>query len=291
MSEPLIPVFRSGVAGPCFEHALVLEARGFDYELRSDGAHLEIAVPSADAERARVELEHYRRENEPAPPPPGLRLEGGAGTGVLGFVLAILAVAWLDDRAIFGQDWFSAGKMSASLVQAGEWWRPFTALTLHSDAAHLFGNLLFGGLFGYAAGQLLGSGVAWLTILLAGAFGNVLNAFVQPPTHTAVGASTAVFAALGIVSVFVWRHQRRGGWRWVHRWAALIAGAVLLAFLGVGDENTDIVAHLTGFVSGALAGWGWAMLGRPAQRRAVQEAAGLGAVALLMLAWAAALQA
>jgi len=289
MSDPLIPIFRSGAAGPCFENALVLEARGFDYELRSDGASLEIAVPPADAERARVELEHYRLENAPVPPAPGLRMEGGGGVGVFGFVIALLGVAWLDGRAALGQDWFDAGRMSAAFVHAGEWWRPVTALTLHADAAHLFGNLVFGVLFGYAAGQLLGAGVAWFSILIAGALGNVLNAFVQAPSHTSVGASTAVFAALGIVSAYVWRHQRRFGRHWAQRWAALIAGAVLLTLLGVGDEHTDIVAHLTGFVSGVVAGGAWAMLGERAPRRAVQEALGLAAASLLVLAWAAAL--
>ena len=289
MSDLYVPIFQSVAAGPCFENALVLEARGFDYELRADGALLQLAVPPADADRARVELEHYHLENVPAPAVPGLAMSGGGGAGVLAYVLALLAITWFDDRAVLGHDWFEAGKLDGALFRAGEWWRPITALTLHGDAGHLFGNLIFGSLFGYAAGQLLGSGVAWLSILAAGAVGNALNAFIQGPEHTSVGASTAVFAALGIVSAFVWRHQSRVGRGWAHRWAALIAGGVLLTLLGVGDEHTDIVAHLTGFTSGVVAGWLWGMLGHRAPALMIQRTCGLAAAALLTVAWIGAL--
>ena len=289
MPEPAIPIFRSIAAGPCFEHALVLEARGFDYELRADGSALEIAVAPEDAERARRELEEYRRENAPVALPPRLHAGEGGGAGVFGYLIAVLLITWLDEHATFARDWFQAGKMDGGLLRSGEWWRPITALTLHGDAAHLLGNLVFGGLFGYAAGQLLGSGVAWFSILLAGALGNALNAFLQAPAHTSVGASTAVFGALGIVSAYVVRHQRRFAGHWAQRWAALVAGAVLLTLLGVGDEHTDIVAHLTGFASGALIGWTWGMLGHRAPRQSLQAAFGAGAVALLAAAWSAAL--
>ena len=297
MSEPVIPIFRSIAAGPCFEHALVLEARGFDYELRADGAALEIAVAPEDAERARRELEEYRRENTAVAPPPRLSMGEGGGAGVLAYLIAVLLITWLDDRAAFARDWFDAGKLDGALVRAGEWWRTITALTLHGDAGHLLGNLAYGGLIGYATGQLLGSGVAWFSILLAGALGNAINALVQAPTHISIGASTAVFGALGIVSAYLARHQRRLGGHWAQRWAALVAGAVLLTLFGIGGEHVegeveqriDIVAHLTGFASGVLIGWTWGMLGHRAPRASVQAVFGVAAVALLAAAWVAAL--
>jgi membrane associated rhomboid family serine protease len=298
MSEPAIPIFRSIAAGPCFEHALVLEARGFDYELRADGTGIEIAVAPEDADRARRELDEYHRENAPAPAPTAQRLYmSGGGAGVAGYLVALLLITWLDDRTAFGRDWFQAGRLEADLVRAGEWWRTITALTLHGDAGHLLGNLAYGGLIGYAAGQLLGSGVAWFSILLAGALGNAINAFVQAPTFTSIGASTAVFGALGIVSAYLLRHQRRLGGHWAQRWAALVAGAVLLALFGVGGDRTegiaeqhvDIVAHLTGFASGTLIGWTWGMLGHRAPRPSAQAAFGVAAVVLLVAAWGAAL--
>ena len=54
------------------------------------------------------------------------------------------------------------GHSGSWVVVRGEWWRAFTALTLHADAGHLMANLLFGVLFAYPAAQLVGVGVAWL---------------------------------------------------------------------------------------------------------------------------------
>jgi hypothetical protein len=78
--------------------------------------------------------------------------------------------------------------------------------------------------------QLLGSGLAWLAILLAGALGNALNALVQSPKHTAIGASTAIFGALGILSGYM-RRSRVVPWRGgLRRWAPLAGGVMLLVF-------------------------------------------------------------
>ena len=57
---------------------------------------------------------------------------------------------------------------------------------------------------------------------------------------------------------------------------------------GVGGENTDVLAHLTGFITGAATGW-W--LGRLAQIPGprTQWLVGLGALAGIAGAWWAAL--
>ena len=62
----------------------------------------------------------------------------------------------------------------------------------------------------------------------------------------------------------------------------------LLGFTGVGGDNTDVLAHLTGFVTGTVTGWWLGRLSRiPAQR--VQWLAGVGALAAIAIAWWAAL--
>ncbi len=103
----------------------------------------------------------------------------------------------------------------AGLIREGEWWRAVTALGLHADAVHLAGNMVFGIVFGFLAGELLGWGLAWFGMLLAGALGNALNAFVQAPGHTSIGASTAVFATLGILAAYTWKRRRTQINRWV----------------------------------------------------------------------------
>ena len=143
-------------------------------------------------------------------------------------------------------------------------------------------------MFGLLAGQLLGPGIAWASVLAAAAAANLLNAFIQPVTHSSVGASTAVFATLGLLSAYAWRKRAGQGDRWAYRWAPLVAGVILLGFTGAGGERTDVLAHLTGFAMGALAGVAHASWRSP--RGAVaQVAAGLLSLALVGVAWVLAL--
>jgi membrane associated rhomboid family serine protease len=218
-----------------------------------DGCH--VLVPAPQAALAAEQLHLYRRENPRRPGAPWPAIEPARGLGgMLGFALFLSLAYTLQSGYVAGIDWTDAGELIAGRVRAGEWWRAVTALTLHGDAAHMSGNLVFGSFFGYLAGQYLGSGVAWLAILCAAAAGNVANAFVQAPGHRSIGASTAVFAALGIVASVVWSISRRFTLGWARRWAPVVGAVALLAYIGTGDEQTDITAHLTGFVAGAVAG-------------------------------------
>ena len=85
------------------------------------------------------------------------------------FLLVIWLLPSLEAAATFGWNWRSIGSMDAGLVASGQWWRTVTALTLHGDLGHLMGNSLFGAVFGMFAGRHLGSGLAWLLVLLCGA--------------------------------------------------------------------------------------------------------------------------
>ncbi len=79
-------------------------------------------------------------------------------------------------------------------VQAGQWWRAWTALTLHLDGPHLAANLAAGVWFGYLAARQMGGGTAWFLTVTGAALANLLEGLLGPPEHRAVGASTAVFS-------------------------------------------------------------------------------------------------
>ena len=153
------------------------------------------------------------------------------------------------------------------------------------------GNLFFGSLLGLLAAQGLGGGVAWLAILTGGVLGNAANALLQDARHSAVGASTAVFAALGLlVALGLWHRRNRPGGA-IRRWSPLIAGLLLLAWTGIGGERTDVLAHVTGLVAGLLIGGAAGFVpGTLLERRPTQLSATLTAVALLALAWMLALR-
>ena len=285
-----VVVFDGELLQPAADRALVLHSLDIPHEILRDGNRAALIVPAELGERARYEIWQYEQENRgprARPAPPAFEYRNGI-PGVVGYVAVVCLVAWLAGTAAFDRDWLSHGRIDGELVRQGEWWRLVTALTLHSGARHLVGNLGFGAAFGFLAGRLAGSGVAWLGIVLASAAANALNTLLLDSAHRAIGASTAVFAALGLVAGFVWRSRLMVQDRWAYRLGPIVGGIALLAFTGTGDENTDVGAHLLGFVCGFGAAWLMIPVQGVAASSRVQIAAGAVAVALPMIAWFAA---
>lgn len=289
--QPPETIYVSHEKKACSERALVLEAAGIRFEIRRDAGEHTLLVAGADVDRARAELDAYTSENRAQPPRVAVvPHRAGGGFGVYCFVAILLLVDILQDRGVFGVDWALAGRTNADLIRQGQWWRTLTALCLHADAAHLAGNVIVGGLFGFFASQLLGSGLAWSSILLAGAAGNGLNALIRRSEHTSVGASTAVFAALGIISAYAWTRRRGMNASWSRRWGPIVGGVVLLGYLGTGGARTDVVAHVAGFGCGLMLGLLYGKLGhRVALSPAAQLMLGAAALAALVCTWALAL--
>ncbi len=241
------------------EASLVLSAMGVEHQIDRGERQWSLWVPANQAQHADRQLDLYRRENAPAnwPGPTVIHIDRG-WAGVAGFLLLIWALPSLEAAMLFGWDWRQAGAMDAALVRDGQWWRTITALTLHGDIGHLVGNSLFGVVFGLMLARHMGSGFGWLLVLLAAACGNTLNAYLQPDGFVSIGASTATFAALGLVASFVWyrgyyrKMLGEGGWR--RSAVPLVAAFALLVFTGIGGPNVDIMAHFTGFLFGVIFG-------------------------------------
>lgn len=151
-------------------HALVLVSGGIDCRLapQIEGG-LALMVPPEHAWRARFELARYAEENRqqgrPALP---LRPLAAGLEGVLVYCAVLFFLYGAPRRHAFSWDWWAAGTAQAGLITDGEWWRTVTALGLHADVGHLASNLFFGSVLGLLLAQALGSGFAWLAILLAG---------------------------------------------------------------------------------------------------------------------------
>lgn len=288
----LAVILRSRHRQECVDARLVLLSMQISAEAVFEDGWWVLVVPAADAPSAIAELAAYRVENRRRPvhrAPPVPRLAGGL-TGVCIYAGVMITVAVLANRWAFGLDWRSAGAMLAGPMLDGQWWRAVTALTLHGDAGHLTANLVFGIVFGLLAASALGGGVAWCGILLAGALGNTLNAIVQSPDHASIGASTAVFAALGIIVAHALRYWGALGGGWLRRWSPMVGGVLLLAYTGTGGERTDVVAHLTGFIAGLVLGWaGSRAPPRLLGRVAFQAAAAVAASIVLVASWVTAL--
>lgn len=290
MNEDWRVVFESHNPALCQDRALVLTAVQIPHQIIHDQGGYALLVP-ADASAAAVqELALYDDENPPVAPKPQRSVpHQDPLPGIFAYVLVIGTVAWLAGAAAFSENWLQAGRVDGELIRNGEWWRLFTALTLHSGAPHLAGNLVFGTVFGLFAGRLVGSGVGWFAIVVAAAFGNLLNTLLLESAHRSIGASTAVFAALGLVAGFVWRAKLMSQERWPYRLGPIVGGLALLMYTGTGDANTDVGAHLMGFVSGFAAG---VIVTRFIDRLSsarLQILSGGAALALFVVAWIAAL--
>jgi rhomboid protease GluP len=291
MQEDWIVVYENRNYQRCSDRALVLHSLDIPYEIVRGVEYVAVAVPQQFSERAKFELWQYDQENRmprPAPAPVLLEYQDGM-PGAFAYIVIVCLVAWLAGDGSFNRDWLAAGRVDGELIRQGEWWRTVTALTLHSGIRHLLGNLGFGALFGILAGRLAGPGVAWLCIVAAGAAGNALNTVLLDTTHRSIGASTAVFAALGLLAGFVWRAKLMAQDRWAYRLGPVVGGIALLAFTGTGDENTDIGAHLAGFVCGFLSGIALTFAAARLRHPGLQAASGAVAIAIVTAAWSIAL--
>jgi len=279
----------SGSKSLCREFSLVLEAKDIAHETRESESSWVLSVPSTNLSRAYDEITRYAAERSvPRSVPEAIALRPGATIGAIAYVAILLLTAYCAGNGWFGADWLSIGDLQAGA--AGEWWRAVTALTLHLDQEHLLGNLLFGVLAGLAAARLLGDGVAWASILGAAAAANYVEILVAPVTHRAVGASTAVFAALGLLAGMAWRQRLTLRERLWYRWAPLIAGISLLTLLGAGNAHVDVLGHALGFIFGIGVGWIFARIGVADHRgKRLQIIAGAGAASLVCVAWLLAL--
>ena len=268
------------------EAALVLASKQIPHRTQWRDHVWTLLIPAEALQQAEAELHSYQAENwrrEEAPPTIHTFDRGWAGALV--FLIVIWLLPNLEDWGTFGWHWRKAGAMNAGLVQDGQWWRTFTALTLHADLGHIVGNSVFGAVFGVFAGRYLGSGFGWLLILLGGAAGNWVNAHIQPAAFLSLGASTANFAALGLTGAYMWQRSRMEARSWKRNFAPLFAALALLAYTGVGGERTDVVAHFTGFAAGAVAGVGASSFDIRRLGKSGQAIAGGLALTLLAYAW------
>ncbi len=294
MLSEAVEVYRSTRLADCDERAFVLTAVGVASELARAGEHYVLLVDPHVAAEARSHLAQYQKESRARAAPPALappRLYAHAWVGCALYGAALVAVAYAVDNGIVRLDAFDVGELDAAAVQHGEWWRAWTALTLHFGPEHLAANLAAGVWFGYLAGRLLGPGVAWALIVNGGACANLLEGLLAAPSHRAAGASTAVFTALGLLAAYSWRQRRRLVQHWALSWSPLVAGVVLLGWLGTAGAHTDVFAHLAGFVVGGTLGAAAAAPGiRRALERAPQWLAGALAIGSMALAWLCALR-
>jgi rhomboid protease GluP len=282
-----VVVYASRHLRDCEERGLVLEALGIPHLTASRfGESSQLLVPADRAEQASQQLAAFLRENKPAVPTPAVPWDPISTRLAALYVGLLLGGFWLQHQLAIPFDWTATTALTDGVWSRGEWWRVITALTVHADAGHVLANLVVGLAFILLCGRYLGAGFAGLTVLLVAVAANAIESALLPPLASSVGASTAVFAALGLAAGLAWAWQSRHRLAWPHRWAPLVGGAVMLTYLGTGDSSTDTLAHLLGFGGGLIAGAAIATSGGARWRsRRWQHLAGWLAMLVVVSGW------
>lgn len=238
-----------------YEYALVVLAMNRECWILPEAGEYSLQavpheVPAIRREIALYDAEESEREEKVEPP-----------VFPVGFELAALWIALLVGVFVWqGRDFDLTRRFSNSslaVIENGEWWRPFTALFLHADAGHLLGNVAIGGIFCVMVAQSLGALRGWALILAAGTIGNAINAMLHfPDRFESIGASTATFGAVGILTgvatALAWKTKSARQFR--RLLVPFFAGLIVLGWYGTGGENTDVAGHLLGWTSGMILG-------------------------------------
>ena len=263
--------------------SLVLISQGIESTVmqRSEDGAWVLELETTDVARATESIAAYERENTT------IWRHELKWTGLLFDARAVVCYALLALFFWFGTvsqiNFTAAGQVSRPATLNGEWWRLFTAVTLHADIAHMAANFTTGIVFLGLAMGCFGAGQAVLLSLLGGALGNVATIALRDNSVPSLGASGMVMASLGLLSahsLLAARHERPR----VLVGRGIIAGCLLVVLLGLSPKS-DVIAHVGGFIAGLALG----LLGMRFQnllsRRGMNSASVALSVLLVLMTW------
>jgi len=242
-----------------YEHGLVVLALGHPYWLIPYEGGFRLLVEPDSLEASQRHLTLYARERRRWPPALLVPADVRVPASVIPPLLWVLVTIGAFRAQELWPDPLETGGLldSEKVFQHGQVWRIATALFLHADIAHLTANLV-SGFFVFSAvltgvGRVRGA----VILILASLAGNaaVVSLHAADP-YRSLGASTAVFAGLGILTGAALRRVMRssGPTQWRLLFPPLAAGLTLLGLFGAGELHTDVAAHACGFAAGLCGG-------------------------------------
>jgi len=267
--------------------ALVLSSSGVSYRLKQDKNGWGVWVEEICYQQALQSMNLYFHENKNRFPVYEKKSEFNTATIISGILAAFfLLVSYMAvHMSGSADDFVSRYGASAFMILDGELYRTVTALMLHADEVHLVGNMISLAVFGTVVCAICGSGLGWLMILMCGVFGNLINAFMYESGHISIGASTAVFGAIGILAGYQSLKYQRPFKRKTAAWIPPACGLALLGLLGSGGLRVDVMAHLFGLICGMIMGLLYALMIKQCPGKFVQLASAASIFIIIVFAW------
>lgn len=167
-------------------------------------------------------------------------------TGIFIYIYHFLGAA-ASERILldFGLDW-------SRIIQFNEWYRLFTCMFLHADAAHIYGNMLLLFFIGNHMEECLGHAkylLLYFSTGLAASIGSMVYHSSISDSTVCIGASGAIMGILGAMTGLLIVYHGKSKWFTLRR---------LLIFLGLTlaqgmlAPQIDNIAHVCGFLAGLL---------------------------------------
>lgn len=197
---------------------------------------------------------------------------------LIGVSIAVFMLGQLGDAGLFGR--FAQWNQ---LVEAGEWWRVFSAAFLHAGLTHLLFNMWALYVFGPPMERQVGSTAFAALYFASAAAGGAFAFFLGGPADVIVGASGAIFGLFGAWLVASYRSRRTPAGAAQFRMLMILLG--INAALALVIPNISWQGHLGGFSAGVLIAALWSK--DPAgssQGRRTAAAVAVGLVAVVLVA-------
>ena len=147
---------------------------------------------------------------------------------------------------------------SKNNLKEGRFWTLITALFIHNDALHLFGNLIFLYVFGNTLEDLIGSKKMLSAFFIGGVLSFLISTYFYPPDIPMIGASAAIFT-LAAVAMLV--KPLRISILFIFLPVGLVAILYfifnLYALEHADSSNVAYISHIIGFMIGIPLGMSW----------------------------------
>src|SRR6266704_6846055 len=163
---------------------------------------------------------------------------------------------WADQNLVFSLDNFGAGRV----------WTLVTALFVHANPTHLFGNMLFLFVFGNTLEKMIGRNRHLLVFFLGGVLAFLLPTVlgIYPSYTGMLGASAAIFTLAAIVMLmsplkFSWLFLAPQGLVAIIYFVLNVALVYAPSVIPGYDPSVAYIAHVIGFTVGIPFGIAWSL--------------------------------